>query len=223
MKIGLLDIIYFRLRKKQMLALSKMPHSELEPQSRFNNERFVFSFYDKDGLAYYHVKDDTKMPMVRKLYAANAFIKFHNAISDLDVSTSLEGIKAALYEKNQKGNMQPNIARIGYICEKLLARKGDMIRRDLLTELAASYFIREDEAIEVVNHDIFNQKVQAITVEGELLSDVFFSKSLDELFPYLTNMEGVLKEMMDLYNTEVLAYLKELNSYIDGRRGTIKV
>lgn len=218
MKIGLLDIIYFRLRKKQMLALAKMPHNELEPQSRFNDERFEFCFYDKDGWAYYKVKEGIEIPIVRMLHACTIAVKLWTGISDQDFTISLNAIEKAINELNDKGKPAPNILRIGSICKILQSRKGVVVNQEVIHELAACYFIREDEAIEFINEDIQKQKVKTLAVEGERSLALFYSRGMSELFPYLKDTDATMSAIMKVSNIELAAYLDELTQYLDGDR-----
>lgn len=219
----LIDKIIFRLRKKQMLELAAMPHNELEPQSRFNNERFKFAFHDTEGNAYYEMADPNDMPIARKLYAANVFIKFHNCISDSDITLSLRAMKQAIENVDEKGKSKPEIARIGYICTTLLARQGTVLSKELLAEVAACYYIREDEAIGVVNEDILKQKVQTFSKESEKCVRLFYEQGFDKYFPFMKDERFLLDEIFKVSMVHLTSYTTELNSYLDGRRDFSKV
>lgn len=197
-----------------MIQLAKLPHNEVEPQTRFNNDRFEFCFYDENGLAYYKIADDTDMPIGRKVYIIAAYNKFLNAISDSDFTISLDAMLAAIHSTNKKGQMKVDVARIGYICTQLKHRRGIAINIDLLTELAALYFFREDESIGFVNDEITQQKVGHLSGNKHLALDFFFSKSLSRLYPLLNNTEVVIDDLLEESTIRAKAYITELENYL---------
>jgi hypothetical protein len=217
-KPNLFHKIIFRLCKPQMLALSKMPHNIIEPQTRYNDERFEFVFHDENGLGYYIVKEDHDIPIARKIGLSMAYMKFINAVTDADFAISLDAMLVAIEEKDAKGLRKPNIARIGYICTQLKHRKGIILNIELLTELAALYFFREDEAIDFVNDAIIQEKIQHFNANKHLLTEFFYAKSLNRLFPFIDTPQATFDEAV--YESVIASkvYVKELENYLSNGR-----
>lgn len=205
--------LLFRWFRPQLVHLAYQ-----EPKGKqkheYASDRFEFCFYDTSGRAYYKVKEAADQPVVRKLFIACAYAQLISGIDDQDIRVSLEAIENAIHEKDGKGRMRPNIARIGFICKKLLNRTGTMIRMDLLRNLAATYFIREDEPLEYVDREILYDKMSTFrTGYDEQLRQFFFAQSLNKLFPFLEDpqfLEQAIKESQ----LEAMTYLEELNIYM---------
>lgn len=196
--------IIFRMFKPQMLLLSKIPHNVLEPQTRYNDERFEFVFYDSNGLAYYKVRDGHKTPALRMAYVLEAYIRFITAIEEADLTKALEQINKALHAKNAKGKMQPDIARIGYTVKMLQGRQGTIVHKELLCNMVAHSFMREDEAIEYIDDVIYQEKREFIMNQPGMLKDCFFNMGLAEAFPYLNDLQDLFDEVL-LFSGQKLA------------------
>lgn len=179
--------------------------------SKLPADRLEFAFYDQDGLAYYSVKGDYH-PMLRKINLAIVYTKLITGISELDISASLQAIHDAINEQNDKGKMAPNIAQVGFICTQLLGRRGRIVVPDYLYELAANYFIREDESFELWDEDKTKDKQRAIEqLPLDVIKQFFFSKQLNEVFPFAENPEEFFADILREGEIETMAYLKAIN------------
>lgn len=196
-----------------MIQLAKLPHNEVEPQTRFNNERFEFAFYDDNGLAYYRIANNKQTPAIRMAYTLEAYIKFISAIDDADLTSFLEAIHNAIHSKDAKGNMRPDIARIGYLTLMMQNRKGLIVHKELLSGLAAHYFFREDESLIYIDEDIFNAKREMFAQKPEIIEDLFFAKGFNELFPYLDDINGLMAEVIKISGEKLAAEAKIINQH----------
>lgn len=186
--------------------------------SKLPADRLEFAFYDLDGLAYYSVKSD-QQPISRKINLSIAYTKLVTGISELDISESLQAIHDAINEQNDKGKMAPNIAKIGFICTQLLGRRGRIVVPEYLYELAANYFIREDESFELVDDGKLQDKIEAIkSLPIDVLKHFFLSKQLNEVFPFAENPEEFFADILREGEIETMAYLKAINKS-DGSNG----
>jgi hypothetical protein len=204
-----------------MEQMVSIVYSGLNPKKHFPADKLSFAFFDKDGKQYYTCKE---LPIIRKVHVANAYIRLVNSINEQDITISLSAIVAAIEETDAKGKMQPNIARVAYICKKLLSRKGFYVNESLLHELMACYFIREDEAFDMVDEKIVAQKIEAIKgLDYEVVKEFFYSQSINELFPYLQDGNRLLNDVLKETAFETKSFIEELNRYINGRSNISKV
>lgn len=197
-------------------AMVQLAYREPRPKKGQPIDRLEFCFYDKQGRAYYRFKNDDHIPIIRKLYLANAYTRLVTAISDQDISVSLLALNKALHETDAKGRMQPNIARIGYICQELLSRRGFLIRMDLLRDLAANYFIREDEKVDDINDITLVEKGIALSELDEVVKQFFYEKGIYELFPFLSDAEKITDDILAECTRQTEAFKEELKKYTDG-------
>lgn len=198
--------LIFKMFKEAMVDIVYSGH-----KGKKIDKTLSFAFYDRAGKSYYTCKE---MPIIRKLHIANAYIRLTNGINEQDITLSLQAIVKAIEETDPKGKMQPNIARVAYICKKLLSRKGFYVSESLLHELMASYFIREDEEIDYVDDKIYADKIEAIKmVDYEVVKEFFYSQSIDELFPYLKDAEVLLKDVLKETAFEAKSFATELERY----------
>lgn len=145
-----------------------------------------YSFRDSQGREYYFYKDDKDIPILRKLYITQAYVKLINGFNNSEINQSLLAIHEAINERDNKDQMKPNIAKVSFICAKLLSRSGELLSEEAIYELAAHYFIREDEIEGEIKQSIFESKRDELKKDGFILKEFFFNKSLDSLFPNLT-------------------------------------
>jgi len=177
-----------------------------------------FAFYDRQGREYYYFLDNAEIPIVRKLHLTDAYIKLFTGISDDDVRQSLAAIDAAINETDKKGNMSPNIGRIGYICTQLLSRSGRLLHTDVVYRLAALYFIRSDEKTDSIDETIVSEKIEAIkSFDNPALHVLFFEKKVSKLFPFIGESGEMLSDLLSQGTVELNAYVSELKQYVDGR------
>lgn len=168
------------------------------------------AFHDEQGRRYFKAKE---MPIVRKLYIADTFTRICTGIREQDISASLEAIEKAINEK-ANGKMRPNIAMVSYICRQLLSRSGFVLDMDLIYQLAALYYIREDEHPEFVNLGLLPEKIEAIRKTD--ISQFFFAQSLDKLFPFLADFDGTMQEFAEVSKVEAETFLANLKRFSDG-------
>lgn len=200
----------FKLFKKELVSLFYLG---LKPSKSLPQDRLTFAFFGASGKQYFQVDE---LPILRKLKIAQTYIYLVNAINDTDINASIDAILLALQNKDDKGKMQPDIAKIGFICQKLKQRKGYYVRMDLIHELMANYFIREDETYDMVDNIILAEKIEEMSkLPHEVVSDFFYSKSVNELFPYLQETETILSDVAKETSIETNAFL---NYITDGRR-----
>lgn len=199
--------ILFRIFRQQFVDLV---YAGIQPKKKLPQDKLVFSFFDLDGSAYYSVAD-SDMPVLRKLKIAMSYMKLVNGVNETDLHESIKAIATAFNEKDEKGYMVPNIGRIGWICVNLINRKNDTPILDYLYELAADYFIREDEDFALIDDEIRKDKVASIKqVPFEVIRDFFFSKSLNQIFPQYDTPDKFMEEILTESSVEALAYVKLL-------------
>lgn len=198
----------FALFRKQFVRLVYKGH--FSPRS-WRPDRLEFAFYDLNGAAYYSFSHD-KIPILRKINIAMAYTKLATGISELDISESLQAIHNAINHKNEKGLMTPQIHTVGFICSQLLSRRGRLVVPEYLYELAANYFIREDEDFDIINDSILESKIESIReLPQDVLRSFFFSKELNEIFPFAENPEEFFADILTEGKSEIMAYLKTIN------------
>lgn len=172
--------------------------------------KLEFAFQDARGARWFV---PCEMPILRKLYITNAFTQVYTGIHERDISASAEAIQKAINEKSG-GKMRPNIAMVSHICVQLLSRAGYVIHPEALYELAAMYYIREGERVEIVDSDLIPDKVAALKEVPGQIEKFFLSQSLEKLFPWLNDYEGTLAEAIEACKVETQEYLTNMQRFI---------
>lgn len=177
-----------------------------------NFDKLKFTFVDSEGRRYFQYMSDFDLSIKRK-GALEMKVKELTMGLDRDELTGIvDAMDAALKAKDGRGNMTPNIARIGYFIEEIRNRKENLWHPGILMEMAALMNIREDEDPAIIDEDIQSQKVAQFEKDSETgLYDFFLTAGLTAYFPFLKQSGGDWEKIF-----------KEQKATLEGYRAMMK-
>lgn len=176
--------------------IKKLQFNEQSKKPGF--EKLSFIFRDSEGKDYYKYANDFEIPILRKGELERVLLEIESGLSASELGRILKAMKDALSET--KGDrFVPNIAKIGFLIEEMENRKEMLVHPELLFEVAAILYIREDEDPAIVDRQILSEKIVQLkkdSVDG--LYDFFYSRGLSTYIPYLEKSEEEFTEYYEL-------------------------
>jgi hypothetical protein len=211
MKI-LVKLIY-KLFKTQLNLL--IASEQCRPKGFVNMEQI---FIDSKGKKYYKFKTFNEMPLER-IGRFNTFLMWLNMglgtftiqgkKQVLEIDLILSEIKSVLENGLKQGNA---VTRISSMISEIEDRKNMVIHSELLYNLLAVQWIREDEHIDTYDANIQIEKINQFKEEVAKSNSYFFfvKANLKEVLPYLE----MKKEEWMLLWAESEARIKALQQYL---------
>lgn len=181
----------------------------------FSFEKLQFAFVDSNGKRYYRYSDDLDMPIVRKGYFEKCFMEFDAAISDKELKLIIHAMQAAIHRKDKQGRMNPDIAMIGHLITEMENRNGQLIHPEIMFDMVATLYIREDENPGTVDQEIHNQKVIQFKQDSQGgLYDFFYQSGLERYIPFSALSARDLEAILTLSERKVKAMITQAEKYI---------
>lgn len=182
-------------------------------------DKLELAFVDSEGKRYYKYMSDFEMSIVRQGALEMKWKELSMGLDREELTGIVTAMEAALKERDKKGNMIPNIARIGYFIEEIKNRKENLIHPDILMQMAALLFIREDEDPGVIDDDIQTQKVEQFNKDSTTgLTDFFLTAGLDKYAPFLKQFGGDSEALWNHQRERLAAYAKMMQNFsIEGQ------
>lgn len=200
---GLLSRMLFNTFKNDMTRLSQR---QLSPSPEHFYAMDII-WRDPEGREYAKYKNDTDIPVLRRMYITEAYVNIINQFTNAEVNRGLLSIHEAINERDGKGNMKPNIAKTAFICTKLLSRSGKLLSEESLYTMAAHYFVRSDEVHGEISDIILQDKVTALKTHfREGVRAWFFSQSLDSLYTVLNDDAKLFEDILEESKVQVTAF-----------------
>lgn len=202
----ILRFIYW-IFKKQIL---KIYYSDQPKTHGF--DRMEKCFVDSNGMQYFKYKEDFDTPLERVRQFERILNELKAGISDENLKTFLDEM-----EKCLNGGKKTEIAKIGFLVTEMKNRRDLVLHPDLMFDLVATLYIREDEEPAEINKTIHSQKIEQFKKDSrEGLYDFFYRAGLSKYIPYLTKLEsdwdeywkeskikvGAMKEFLKASTTE---------------------
>lgn len=173
-------------------------------------EKTTRSHVDKKFKSYYSFGSDMDLPLER-LQALLPKLKLLKYGFDEDMEDKLwDALELAI-----NNGKKPDIAQIGFIAKERKRRKDMVINTDILFDIVALRYIREDENPGIIDPEIHKEKIAQFkndSVDG--LYNFFYIAGLVELVPLLKLTEkDFLESLMD---SEVMnqALSQSLTAYL---------
>lgn len=211
--------LIYKLFKKQFNALIASDYAR--PKGFVGMEQI---FIDSTGRKYYKFKNFSDIS-VERLGRFNTFLMWLNMglgtftvqgkKQVLELDLILNEIESAL----QQGIKQTNVAaRIGAMVSEIKDRKNMVIHHELLYNLLAVQWIREDESIDVYDPNIQVEKVNQFKEEVKKSNSYFFfaKAKLSEALPYLEMTEQEWTELWLQSEAKLTALKQHLSSQLEG-------
>lgn len=183
-------------------------------------DKLELVFVDSDGRRYYRFMSDMEAPITRYKMFEMKFKEFSSGLSRDTLSMIIDAMESALKETDKKtGAMKPNIAMIGHLITEMRTRKENLIDPELMMEMVAYLYVREDENPAVIDEDIHRQKVAQFFKDSQTgLYDFFVKAGLNQYMPFLNQSGADWETIFSQMRAKVLALRQQLTNYsTDGK------
>lgn len=149
-------------------------------------DKLEMAFVDSEGRKYFKYMNDMDAPLTRLKAFEMKIKELQAGLSRDNLTMIIDAMEAALKEKDPRGNMQPNIAMIGHLVTEMKNRKENLIDPEIMFEMVAYLYIREDETPTKIDDDIHSQKIAQFKKDSETgLHDFFVTAGLRQYLPFL--------------------------------------
>jgi uncharacterized membrane protein len=178
-------------------------------------DKLEFVFVDSNGKRYYRFMSDMEAPIPRYKAFEMKFKEFSAGVSRDTLTLIIDTMDAALKETDKKtGNMKPNIAMIGHLITELRNRKDNLIDPEIMMEMVAYLYVREDENPALIDEDIHAQKVKQFFKDSQSgLYDFFVKAGLNRYMPFLEQSGADWETIFSSMKAKVIALREQLTAY----------
>ena len=170
-------------------------------------EMLQFVFRDEDGRGWYTWANDFDLYLKRKAEIDGLLVQLSAQLSKQEVTDIVAAMETAL---NRDGS--PDLAMVAHLVIEMKKRADMYVHDEIMYDLLAIHYIREDERPEVVDWEIQRQKVQYLRTSGNM-AFFFENKRLIELLPWLQGTEKHLAELLTDTKVEIQALRKQVENY----------
>jgi len=170
------------------------------------------SFIDSNGKQYYSTINDFDMPYERTKALEKAVMRLRSGLSEEEHDLILDTIEKAL-----NSGKKSELAVIGHCVIEMRKRKDLLLHPEIMFDIAALRYIREDEKPYIVDPEIHRQKVKQFIKDSEGgLYDFFYKAGLSKFIPYLEKLEIDWDEHILNSRIKTQALAIHLKAYITG-------
>lgn len=168
---------------------------------------------DSKRKSYYGFSSDMDLPLVR-LEALLPKLKLLKYGFDEEQEDKLwEALEAAI-----NNGKKPDIAQIGFIAKERKTRKSMVINKDLMFDIIALRYIREDENPGLLDIEIHKEKIAQFKLDSkDGLYNFFYQAGLAELVPLLKTTESDFLESLMDSEVKNQALNLSLTAYLSGQ------
>ena len=197
--------LFYRLFRKQIL---KIYFSEQSTSAGFENMKV--QFVDSEGRKYFSPDKDLDLPHVRTQEIQRRLMGVKFGLDDSYVEDFITAVKAAL-----NNGKRPDVAVIGHLINELEARSKIWLHPDVMFDMVAFKYIREDEDPAVIDKNIHIQKVEQFRKDSkEGLYDFFYKARLTDVLPFLKSLESEFPEFWQESIVQLKAKETQIKSII---------
>lgn len=173
-----------------------------------------FCFIDSNGYKYYRYSDDFEIPISRKGHFEKCFLELESCLSGSELQLLLDAMEKALAEKDRQGNMKPNIALMGHLVTEIKNRKQLLLHPDIMMDMVACLYIREDENPATIDLEIHTYKVEQFKADSRGgLYDFFYSAGLSKYLPYLEKSAEDWGAIFEYSRARITAMNQQMEAY----------
>lgn len=170
-------------------------------------EILQFVFRDEDGRGWYTWNSEFDLFVRRKAEVDGLLVQLSAQLSKREVTDIVAAMETAL---NRPGS--PDLAMVAHLVIEMKKRAEMYVHEEIMYDLLAIHYVREDERPEVVDQEIQRQKVEYLRSSGNM-AFFFENKRLIELLPWLATMEKHLAELLTDTKIEIQALRKQVENY----------
>ena len=167
-------------------------------------------FVDSNGIKYYTWENENDIPIQRTKEIEKRLIRLKSGLSDENMNMMLDAMEKAL----NKG-VKPDLATIGYIIKEMRNRQDLLLHPDLMFDLVALRYVREDETPTEVNESIHKDKIEQFKKDSkDGLYDFFYEMGMSGYMPYITKLESDWNMLWAESKIKIQAMNNLLQNYI---------
>lgn len=197
--------IFYRLFRKQIL---KIYYSEQTIKQGFENMKV--QFVDSEGRRYFSPDKDLDLPHIRTQEIQRRLMRTKFGLDDEYIDDFIKAVKGAL-----NNGKKPDVAMIGHLINELEARSQIWLHPDMMFDMVAFKYIREDETPAVIDKNIHDQKVAQFAKDSkEGLYDFFYKAKLTDVLPFLKLLESEFPEFWQESIVQLKAKEIQIKDYI---------
>lgn len=171
--------------------------------------------FEKDGHKYYRFPKETNLPMERFSQSLALLEMLSCGLSGKEMERILSAMETAI----AAGLSNPkNAGIVSTYVHIIRERQDNIIHRDLLLNIAATWIVRDDENPSIINKDIHDAKLATFEAMcGEASHDFFTLADIDPLMPLLTMSPQEFQQLWE-YNTVQIQSLNKALTLLDSHR-----
>lgn len=175
-------------------------------------ENLEKAFIDSKGMAYYRYKNDFEIPIIRFKEIQQRIILLNSGLSDVSLKLIASKMKEAL-----NGGKKSDLAEIGFLIKEIERRANIWIDTDMLMEITALTYIREDESTTIIDWVLHKEKIIQFTKDSAGgLYDFFYSTGLISLLPFAGTTEEEFQQFYKESELKMKALKMTLEASITG-------
>lgn len=181
----------------------------LDQSKKKGFENMTKAFIDSNGRPYYVTINDFDTPHVRTLAIEKSIMRLRAGLSEEDNKLIRDTMKKAL-----NSGKKSDLAMIGHCLIEMDKREESIIHPDILFDIAALKYIREDEDPAVIDSTIHNQKIEQFKKDSlGGLKDFFYNAGLNKFIPYLEKSESDWDEFITMSKIRIQGLKNQLQAY----------
>ena len=177
-------------------------------------------FIDSNGKRYYKFIDDMEMPVERYGQIQRLLVELSNCISGPELTMFLSKIMEHLDPGGEAGEHKK--VRIGealHLVREMQLREELLLHPDIMMELIAANFIREDENPAKWDEELHQEKIVQFKKDSQTgLYDFFHNAGLRELTPFA----GLSEAEWLTYWAKSAVKIKAMHQFLSGSKSTKK-
>ncbi len=201
----MLGKLFYRIFKTVFLKHYFKEQSKL---SGFENMEKVF--VDSNGKIYYAPVNDFDYPHERIKELEKKIMRLRAGLSEEEHDLILETMEKAL-----NSGKKSELAVIGHCIIEIRKRKELLLHPDLMFDIMALRYVREDERPDKIDIGIHKEKVLQFQKDSQGgLYDFFYKGGLSRYIPYLDKLESDWEEYMMESEIKIKALTQTLEAYI---------
>lgn len=201
----MLGKLLYRIFKKPLLK-----YYFLEQSKRTGFEKMKKVFIDSNIKSYWVPENDFDTPLERTRAIERCVRKIAAGLSEDEENTWLDAMEKAL-----NSGKKSELSMIGHLIIEKRRRKDMLLHPDLMFELLAYKYIREDEDPSVIDKTIQEEKIAQFRKDSKGgLYDFFYKAGLSAYIPYLTKLESEWSEYWKESEVKIKAMNLQMHDYL---------
>jgi hypothetical protein len=167
-------------------------------------------FVDSEGRRYFSPEKELDLPHQRTKEIQRRLMRIKFGLDDEYLELFITTAKAAL-----NNGKKPDVAMVGHLINELESRAKIWMHPDMMFDMVAFKYIREDEDPAVIDLNIHAQKIEQFHKDSkEGLYDFFYNAKLTEVLPFLKSFESEFHELWRESIVKLEAIKTQMNNYI---------